>query len=135
MEANNEHAPKRQKLSHRSKTGRRKAACQTCSVRKIRCDGDRPACSSCQTTGSACVYTNEPDTSLTYVPLRLILLKLTAITDLIARSKYSVARSTVLRTRLTISPPSITKVSLTAQQVPVVSVRSVKHKETMAVWD
>lgn len=49
----------------RKTTGRRKAACQTCSLRKVKCDNTRPACFSCQTTGNECLYLNEPDETLT----------------------------------------------------------------------
>lgn len=51
-----EPATKRQKT-----TGRRKAACQTCSLRKVKCDNARPACFSCQSTSTTCVYLNEPE--------------------------------------------------------------------------
>jgi Fungal Zn(2)-Cys(6) binuclear cluster domain len=40
--------------------GRRKSACQTCRLRKIKCDLKRPQCSLCQTSGTGCVYLTEP---------------------------------------------------------------------------
>ena len=45
----------------RKTTGRRKTACQTCSLRKVKCDNARPACLSCQTTGSDCHYLSGPE--------------------------------------------------------------------------
>lgn len=54
-----------QPSKRRKTTGRRKTACHSCSLRKIRCNNERPTCAQCQTTGSKCVYSNEPDEALT----------------------------------------------------------------------
>lgn len=55
----------KQRTKRRKTTGRRKAACQACSSRKVRCNNERPTCSQCQSTGSKCIYDNEVDESLT----------------------------------------------------------------------
>src|SRR2546423_15137266 len=34
-------------------------ACRTCRVRRTKCDNERPACTSCQTLGSDCIYTQK----------------------------------------------------------------------------
>lgn len=52
-------------LKRRKTTGRRRAACQTCSLRKVKCDNTRPKCSSCQQTKTKCVYLDEADPGLT----------------------------------------------------------------------
>ncbi|KAF2154469.1 hypothetical protein K461DRAFT_312359 [Myriangium duriaei CBS 260.36] len=39
-----------------SATHRRKKACQTCSLRKVKCDAARPICAYCKSTKSECVY-------------------------------------------------------------------------------
>ncbi|KAF2169559.1 hypothetical protein M409DRAFT_52093 [Zasmidium cellare ATCC 36951] len=38
-----------------------KAACEACRTRKIKCDGVRPVCTSCQKKIKDCVYITEPD--------------------------------------------------------------------------
>ncbi|KAK5697751.1 hypothetical protein LTR17_023838 [Elasticomyces elasticus] len=37
---------------------RRKNACQSCRLRKIKCDNVRPSCGICQAVGSSCLYTD-----------------------------------------------------------------------------
>lgn len=49
----------------RKTTGRRRAACQTCALRKVRCSNERPVCSQCQSTDSQCTYDSSVDDSLT----------------------------------------------------------------------
>jgi hypothetical protein len=46
------HAPKRRKArGPRSKTG-----CQTCRIRRVKCDEQKPACHKCTSTGRSCDY-------------------------------------------------------------------------------
>ena len=51
---------KRIRSDQDSNIGRRKSACQTCRLRKIKCDLKRPECSLCKTAGNECVYLTEP---------------------------------------------------------------------------
>lgn len=37
---------------------RRKTACQSCRIRKVKCDGSRPVCGICETVDSICEYTD-----------------------------------------------------------------------------
>ena len=39
---------------------RRKAACQQCRARKVKCDNVRPMCGNCQLDGSGCIYVDPP---------------------------------------------------------------------------
>jgi len=39
------------------------AACNTCRVRKIKCNNAKPICSSCETSGAQCIYENHGDLS------------------------------------------------------------------------
>ncbi|KAK3613125.1 hypothetical protein LTR22_028297 [Elasticomyces elasticus] len=42
----------------RKGTSRRKNACQSCRLRKMKCDALRPVCGICHATGSSCLYTD-----------------------------------------------------------------------------
>lgn len=52
-------------IKRRKTTGRRRAACQTCSLRKVRCSNERPVCSQCRDTASECTYDTLADKSIT----------------------------------------------------------------------
>ncbi|KAK9447366.1 uncharacterized protein V1518DRAFT_428890 [Limtongia smithiae] len=52
-------------------------ACNTCRLRKTRCDGERPACSYCRSTGGVCVYRTGGDQAL--INEQLILERLSQI--------------------------------------------------------
>lgn len=60
-----EQLPKRQKTDHPPTKGRRKVACKTCSLRKVKCDNIRPECGTCQATNQVCEYPAGPDESWT----------------------------------------------------------------------
>ncbi|WPG99794.1 Hypothetical protein R9X50_00261300 [Acrodontium crateriforme] len=49
----------------RSGVPRRKTACHTCRMRKVKCDAVRPVCSLCKSNGSDCEYDNPPGEKLT----------------------------------------------------------------------
>ncbi|VUC37876.1 unnamed protein product [Clonostachys rosea] len=42
--------------SAQGKKHKANTACNTCRQRKTRCDGEKPSCSYCRTTGGQCVY-------------------------------------------------------------------------------
>ncbi|MCO5585430.1 hypothetical protein L7F22_039363 [Adiantum nelumboides] len=58
-------------ITNTSRKTRISKACQTCSIRRRRCDGEQPKCSICQRLGVECVYVNtgkrrgRPSTSTT----------------------------------------------------------------------
>lgn len=47
--------------SQMGKSSRRRMACQSCRVRKVKCDGLRPSCGFCVSAGNQCVYLDNPD--------------------------------------------------------------------------
>ena len=47
---------------------RRKSACQSCRIRKIKCDATRPSCALCRAAGNDCEYIDEL-VKLTYVKI------------------------------------------------------------------
>ena len=49
------------------KSVRRRVACQSCRVRKVKCDNARPTCAICANSGSECVYLEAPSVTV-YVP-------------------------------------------------------------------
>lgn len=65
---------------------RRKVACESCRLRKIRCSRDRPKCSFCNTRDGDCVYLETSDDKLTLDPAtKLIVRKLDEIANSIQR--------------------------------------------------
>ncbi|PWN32708.1 uncharacterized protein FA14DRAFT_76999 [Meira miltonrushii] len=67
----NEAAQEAHNYTNTSRKTRISKACQTCSIRRRKCDGDQPKCSICQRLGVECVYVNtgkrrgRPSTSTT----------------------------------------------------------------------
>ena len=65
-----EREPKRRRMGgvfQRARVPRRKAACQLCRSRKVKCDSMRPTCGSCSNDGSQCVYVDPPPGQQVYV--------------------------------------------------------------------
>ena len=50
----------RKRPREEGQVGRRKVACQTCRLRKIKCSLERPICSLCRSSGSECEYLTDP---------------------------------------------------------------------------
>ena len=59
-EDNHDEGPPRKRARDEPTVGRRKVACQTCRLRKIKCSLERPICSLCKSSGSECVYLTDP---------------------------------------------------------------------------
>jgi Fungal Zn(2)-Cys(6) binuclear cluster domain len=59
-ESDREHGNPRKRPRDEGNAGRRKVACQTCRLRKIKCSLERPVCSLCKSTNSECVYLTDP---------------------------------------------------------------------------
>ncbi|KAF7167036.1 hypothetical protein CNMCM5623_000510 [Aspergillus felis] len=59
-------ARKRRRIIGDSRTSlRRQAACQSCRLRKVKCDKQKPCCSVCKSSGSTCEYPEKATENLT----------------------------------------------------------------------
>ena len=59
-ESSHEDGNPRKRPREEGQVGRRKVACQTCRLRKIKCSLERPVCSLCKSSGSECEYLTDP---------------------------------------------------------------------------
>jgi hypothetical protein len=61
------------------KPARRRIACQSCRIRKVKCDNAHPTCAICTNTGSECVYIESTPVPVYVDPYPLVYISLTLI--------------------------------------------------------